>query len=139
MSDQNANNRQLIDDFRASREKADGRFADRPLLLLTTTGARSGQRRTTPMMYIRDGNRLLVVASNAGAPAHPDWYHNLMAHPAVTVEMSNETFDATAVVMEGAERQRLWKSIVEQYPFFAEHQAKITRQIPLIALDQREG
>ncbi len=73
MTDQNTYNRQLIEEFRADRGKNGGPMAGRPLLLLTTTGAKSGQLRTTPMMYIRDGDRLLVIASNAGAPTHPDW------------------------------------------------------------------
>ncbi len=111
MTDQNDYNRRLIEEYRAARGAPDGPFAGRPLLLLTTTGARSGRRRTTPMMYIRDGQRLLVIASNAGAPAHPDWYHNLVAHPNVTVEVGAETFDASAVVVEGAERQRNHTSI----------------------------
>ena len=135
MSDQNEYNRKLIEDFRANR--GDGPFAGRPLLLLTTTGAKSGQRRTTPMMYVPDGDRLLVIASNAGAPAHPDWYRNLLAHPSVTVEVGADSFDASAVVLEGTERQQLWDRIVEQYPFFIEHQAKITRRIPLIALERK--
>jgi len=90
-------------------------------------------------MYIPDGERLLVIASNAGAPAHPDWYRNLVAHPHVIVEVGTKTFDATAVVTEGEERRRLWTRIVKLYPFFAEHQAKITRQIPVIALSRQEG
>ncbi len=139
MTDRKDYNRQLIEEFRASRHKADGPFEGRHLLLLTTTGAKSGARRTTPMMYIPDGNRLLVIASNAGAPTHPDWYRNLVAHPHVTVEVGTETFDATAVVTEGEERQRLWTRIVELYPFFAEHQATITRQIPVIVLSRQEG
>lgn len=138
MADQNDYNRQLIEDFRANRGKSGGPFAGRPLLLLTTTGAKSGQRRTTPMMYIPDGDRLLVIASNVGAPAHPDWYRNLLAHPDVTVEVGTETFDATAVVTQGAERDRLWTRIVELYPFFTGHQAKTTRQIPVIALSRRK-
>jgi deazaflavin-dependent oxidoreductase (nitroreductase family) len=85
-------------------------------------------------MYIPDGDRLLVIASNAGAPTHPDWYRNLVAHPEVTVEVGNETFEAIAVVTEGSERQRLWTRVVELYPFFADHQAKIARQIPVIVL-----
>ncbi len=137
MTDQKEYNRQLIDDFRASRNKADGPFEGRPLLLLTTTGARSGKRRTTPMMYIRDDKRLLVVASNAGAPAHPDWYRNLVVHPQVTVEVGTETFNAMAAVAEGEERERLWNRIVELYPFFAEHQDKIARQIPVIVLSRQ--
>ena len=111
----------------------------RPLLLLTTTGAKSGQLRTKPMMFIPDGDRLLVIASNAGAAIHPDWYRNLVAHPEVTVEVGNETFKAIASVTEGPERQRLWSRVVELYPFFADHQAKTTRQIPVIVLERREG
>jgi deazaflavin-dependent oxidoreductase (nitroreductase family) len=139
MTDQNDYNRQLIEEFRANRNKADGPFKGRPLLLLTTIGAKSGQHRTTPMMHIPDGDRLLVIASNAGALTHPDWYYNLVAHPYVTVEVGSETFDATAVVMKGEERHRLWTRVVELYPFFAEHQAKISRQIPVIALSRRES
>ncbi len=137
MSDQNEYNRKLIEDFRASRGVSDDPFAGRPLLLLTTIGAKSGQRRTTPMMYVPDGDRLLVIASNAGALAHPDWYRNLLAHPEVTVEVGADTFDASAVVLEGTERQQLWDRIVASYPFFTEHQAKITRQIPVIALERK--
>lgn len=134
MTGQNDYNRQLIEEFRTNRSK--GLVEDRPRLLLTTIGARSGQSRTTPMMYILDDERLLVIASNAGAPTHPDWYRNLVAHPKVTVEYKAETFEATSVVMEGAERERLWSRIVEQHPFFAEHQTKTTRQIPVIALER---
>ena len=139
MTDQNDYNRQLIGEFRANRNKAGGPFEGRPLLLLTTTGAKSGERRTTPMMYVPDGDRLLVIASNIGAPTHPDWYHNLVAHSEVTIEVGTEIFDAIAVVTEGEERHRLWTSVVELYPFFAEHQAKTTRQIPVIALSRRES
>ena len=137
MSDQNEYNRKLIEDFRASRGVSDDPFAGRPLLLLTTIGAKSGLRRTTPMMYVPDGDRLLVIASNAGALAHPDWYRNLLAHPEVTVEVGADTFDASAVVLEGTERHQLWDRIVASYPFFTEHQAKITRQIPVIALERK--
>ena len=136
MTDQNTYNRQLIEEFRANRGKSGGPMEGRPLLLLTTTGAKSGQLRTTPMMYIPDGNRLLVIASNAGAPVHPDWYRNLVAYPEVTVEVGNEIFEAIAIVTEGPERQRLWTRVVELYPFFADHQAKVTRQIPVIVLER---
>ena len=139
MTDQNDYNRQLIEQFRANRNKAGGPFEGRRLLLLTTTGARSGELRTTPMMYIPEGDRLLVIASNAGALKHPAWYYNVVAHPHVTVEVGSETFDATAQVMEGEERQQLWSRIVELYPFFAEHQAKTSRQIPVIALSRQES
>ncbi|HZU66631.1 MAG TPA: nitroreductase family deazaflavin-dependent oxidoreductase [Ktedonobacteraceae bacterium] len=139
MTDQKDYNRQLVEDFRANRGNPDSPFKNRPLLLLTATGARSGQPRTTPMMYVPDGDRLLVIASNAGAPKHPDWYYNLVAHPEVTVEVGSETYDATASVVEGEERQRVWNRIVESYPFFADHQAKVTRQIPVVALIRRES
>jgi len=139
MADQNAYNRQLIEEFRADRDKGGGAMKGRPLLLLTTTGAKSGQLRTKPMMFIPDGDRLLVIASNAGAPTHPDWYRNLVAHPEVTVEVGNETFKAIATVTEGLERQRLWSRVVELYPFFADHQAKTSRQIPVIVLRRMEG
>ena len=137
MTDQNTYNRQLIEEFRADRGKSGGPMEGRPLLLLTTTGAKSGQLRTTPMMYIPDGDRLLVIASNAGAPVHPDWYRNLVAYPEVTVEVGNEIFEAITIVTEGPERQRLWTRVVELYPFFADHQAKVTRQIPVIVLERR--
>ena len=135
MTDRNDYNRQLIEEFRANRSKFAGP-GSRPLLLLTTTGAKSGKRHTTPLMYVRDGDRLIIIASNAGAPQHPDWYYNLLAHPEVTVEFGTQTYDTTANVVQGAERQQLWDRIVAQYPFFADHQAKITREIPLIALSR---
>jgi deazaflavin-dependent oxidoreductase (nitroreductase family) len=137
MADQNTYNRQLIEEFRAHRGKSGGPMEGRPLLLLTTTGAKSGQLRTTPVMYIPDGDRLLVIASNAGAATHPDWYRNLVAHPEVTVEVGNETYKAIAMVTEGSERQRLWTRVVELYPFFADHEAKTTRQIPVIVLRRK--
>jgi deazaflavin-dependent oxidoreductase (nitroreductase family) len=137
MTDMQDYNQRMIEDFRATRSKNGVPLDGRSMLLLTTTGAKSGQHRTTPMMYIPDGDRVLVIASNAGAPTHPDWYRNLVAHPEVTVEVGSETFDGTAVVAEGSERQRLWTRIVELYPFFADHQAKITRQIPVIVLERR--
>src|SRR5260370_14024796 len=99
MIDQNDYNNQLIEEFRANRSKFEGP-GSRPLLLLTTTGAKSAKRRTTPMMYIPDGDRLLVIASNIAAQKHPDWYHNLVAHPEVTVEVGTRTFDTTAHITQ---------------------------------------
>ena len=139
MTDQNTYNRQLIEEFRANRGKTDNPMAGRPLLLLTTTGAKSGQRRTTPMMYIRVDDQLLVIASNAGAPSHPDWYRNLMAHPEVTVEVGNETYEATAKVLTGEERSRLYARQAELYPQFGDYQKRTTRKIPVIALERRKG
>jgi deazaflavin-dependent oxidoreductase (nitroreductase family) len=137
MTDQQDYNRKLIDEFRAARSDGNEPMPGRPLLLLTTTGARSGQRRTTPLMYMPDGDRLIVFASNIGAPSHPDWYRNLSTHPDVTVEVGRETFAAAAVTLSGNERARVWNQALAQYPFFAEHQAKTTREIPLVALVRR--
>lgn len=136
MSDQRSYNRQLVEEFRASRNAQGGPMDGRPLLLLTTVGAKSGERHTTPMMAIRDSGHLVVVASNAGAPNHPNWYRNLVVNPIVTVEIGAETFDAVARVMKGADRQHLWNNITERFPFFAEHQAKISREIPLVVLER---
>ena len=137
MTEQHDVNRKMIEEFRATRDSTDVAMNGRPMLLLTTTGARSGERRATPMMFVRIGERVLVIASNIGAPKNPDWYHNLVAHPNVSVEIGAETFEGSAAVATGAERERLWNGIVEQYPFFVDHQAKTTRQIPVIALERR--
>jgi deazaflavin-dependent oxidoreductase (nitroreductase family) len=123
-------NRKLIAEFRG----AGGALPDRPLLLLTTTGARSGRRHTTPMMYVEIDGRLLVIASNAGAVQHPDWFRNLVADPSVTVEHAGEVYEATAVVPSGDERDRLFGEIVARYPIFAEHQSRVTRRIPVVEL-----
>jgi deazaflavin-dependent oxidoreductase (nitroreductase family) len=125
-------NRQVIDQFRAGGE-IEGMHRDR-IVLLTTTGVKSGQRRTTPMMFHREGDRLYVIASNVGAPRHPDWYLNLAAHPQVTVEVGDETYDARAEPLRGEERERVWAMLKENYPFFAEHEAKTDRTIPVVAL-----
>src|SRR5215203_4586719 len=133
-------NRKLIEEFRAKRDEAGDPITDQPLLLLTTTGAKSGNRRTTPLMFVPDDDRLLVIASNAGAPKHPDWYHNLAANPEVTVEVGAEIYESFATVATGEQRERLWSGIVESYPFFADHQTKAaSRQIPVIALEPLEG
>jgi len=139
MADRNDWNRQTIEAFRANGGKVGGMWEGRPLLLLTTTGAKSGRRHTTPTMYLRDGDRLLVFASKGGAPTHPDWYHNLVAHPQVTVEVGTETYDATATVLTGEERDRLYARQAELYPQFGDYQRKTTRKIPVIALERREG
>ena len=136
MHDQHAYNQELIQEFRANRGKTGGPFATRPLLLLTTIGARSGQARTTPLMSIPDGERLLVLASNFGAPKHPDWYHNLLAHPSVTVELGSETYRATATPLVGGEREQTWARIVERYPSLAALQIQTRRQVPIVALER---
>ena len=127
-------NKKVIEQFRAGGE-IDGMRRDR-LVLLTTVGAKSGQRRTTPMMFHRDGGRLLVIASNVGAPRHPDWYLNLVANPAVTVEVGDEIYEATAAPAAGAERERLWSMLKQGYPFFADHEASTDRIIPVVILSR---
>lgn len=136
MTSPNDYNRQIIEEFRANGGKVGGMWEHTPLLLLTTTGAKSGERRITPMAYMPDGDRLIVWASAGGAPTHPAWYYNLVAHPDVTVEVGTETFDAIAVVTHDAERDRLWTQGTELYPSLAENQAKTTRRFPLIALSR---
>jgi deazaflavin-dependent oxidoreductase (nitroreductase family) len=111
-----ATNRRVIEQFRAGGE-IQGMHRER-LLLLTTTGARSGNPHTAPMMFHRDGDRLLVIASFAGAPEHPVWYTNLVADPRVTVEIGDETFPARATPAGVDERERLWAGLTESYPFF---------------------
>jgi deazaflavin-dependent oxidoreductase (nitroreductase family) len=142
MPDSNDWNRQIIEEFRVNGGNVGGPFEGAPLLLLTTTGARSGQPRTTPTMYLPDGDRLIIFASKAGAPTNPDWYHNLLAHPQATVEVGNgsviETFEATATPVTGEERDRLYAKQAKLYPGFAEYQAKTTRVIPVIALERQK-
>jgi deazaflavin-dependent oxidoreductase (nitroreductase family) len=139
MADRNNWNRQTIEAFRANGGKVGGMWEGKPLLLLTTTGAKSGQRRTNPVMYMADGDRLLVFASKGGAPSNPDWYHNLVAHPEVTVEVGTETYEATATPLTGEERDRLYARHAGLYPQFADYQARTARKIPVVALVRRKG
>src|SRR5262245_2002621 len=136
MTNENYNQR-VIDEFRANRGRAVGSFGDRPLLLLTTTGRNSGRRLTNPVMYLADGDRVLVFASKAGAPDHPDWYRNLLAYPDVTVEIGEETFEARAVSLAGAERDELYARQVAVAPQFGEYQEKTKRTIPVVALERK--
>jgi deazaflavin-dependent oxidoreductase (nitroreductase family) len=127
-------NQQLIAKYREHGGQIDGPFTGRTLLLLTTTGARSGRERTTPVAYTRDGDNLVIIASKGGAPEHPAWYHNLVAHPEVTVELGAERFPARAVVPEGAERDRLFAQMATKMPNFARYQENTARQIPVVVL-----
>ncbi|MDB5074779.1 MAG: Hemerythrin cation binding protein [Chloroflexi bacterium] len=137
MADPNVDfNTGVIAEFRANGGKAGGPFTGAPLVLLTTTGAKSGKQLTTPLMYNTDGDRVLVFASKGGAPTNPAWYHNLTAHPKVTVEIGNDSYEANAVVLTGAERDRLYSRQAEQFPQFAEYQANTSRTIPVVALER---
>jgi deazaflavin-dependent oxidoreductase (nitroreductase family) len=126
-------NQAVIESFRANGGKVQG---PNSLLLLTTTGARSGQPRTNPVAYSTDGDRLVIVASKGGAPTNPDWYFNVVAHPTVTVELGSERFQARATVAEGEERDRLYAHHAELMPGFADYQDKTTRKIPVIILER---
>lgn len=129
-------NANLIAEYRANGGAVSGMFAGAPLLLLTTTGAKSGREHVSPLAYTTDGDRLVVIASKGGAPTHPDWFHNLMANPEVTVELGAETFAARASVAEGEERQRLFDQQAAQMPNFAEYQRTTERQIPVVVLER---
>src|SRR6185437_1228950 len=136
MTSPNDFNQSLIEEFRANDGKVTGVFAGRPLLLLTTTGAKSGRPRVSPLVYTTDGDRIVIIASKGGAPTNPDWYHNLVANPTVTVELPGDTFQARATVVEGEERQRLYDAQAALMPGFAEYQEKTTRQIPVVVLER---
>jgi deazaflavin-dependent oxidoreductase (nitroreductase family) len=136
INDRKAFNQALIDEFRANDGKVSGAFADAPLLLLTTTGAKSGQQRTSPVVYTADGDRLVIIASYAGRPVNPAWFNNLLANPEVTVEVPGETYAARAVVASGEYRDRLYAAQAAQMPAFGEYQAKTTRQIPVVTLER---
>ena len=128
-------NRRVIEQFRAGGP-VDGMHRE-GLVLLTTVGAKSGQRRTTPMMFHRDGDRVLVIASNAGAPQDPDWYRNLVKEPRVTVEIGDESYPAVATPLAGADRDRMWQLLKDTYSFFAEHEQTAGRTIPVVALTRQ--
>ncbi len=126
----------LIDDHRAHAGQITfGPFEGRPVLLLHTVGAKSGEPRIAPLVYSRDGDRYVVMASKGGAPSNPAWFANLVAHPDVTVEAEGRMFPARAIVAQGAERERLWAAHVAQHPGFADYEQRTTRVIPAICLE----
>ena len=127
-------NRRVIDQFRAGGP-VEGMQRDK-LVLLTTTGRRSGQARTTPLIYGRDGERYVIVASRGGAPAHPAWYENLSARPEVHLQVMADRFKARARTAGAAERATLWKTMAAIWPPYDEYQAKTSRQIPVVVLER---
>ncbi|MCW2542660.1 MAG: cell entry protein [Frankiales bacterium] len=137
MSDHLDYNRSIIAEFRANAGRTTGMLDDAPMVLLTTTGSKSGEPRTAPTLGMVDGDRVVVVASNAGAPKHPAWYVNMQADPEVTVEIGEQTFPARAVTLEGEERDRFYARITAAAPVFAEYRAKAApREIPVVALER---
>jgi len=129
-------NEQLVAEFRANGGKVTGMFAGAPLLILTSVGAKSGETRISPVVYTRDGDRYVIIASKGGAPTNPAWYHNLVVNPDVTVEVGDERFEARASVPDGAERDRLFEAQAAAMPNFAEYQEKTSRRIPVVVLER---
>jgi deazaflavin-dependent oxidoreductase (nitroreductase family) len=125
-------NSRVIEAFRAGIDPP-GMHRDR-LLLLTTRGARTGNPHTVPMMFHRDGDRVFVIASADAAPQDPQWYRNLVSDPQVQVEVADDAYPAVAVPLEGAEREDMWTEIKRLYPFFADHETKVDREIPVVEL-----
>ncbi len=134
MRDWEAFNRGVVEHFRAHGGVGPGGWAGRPLLVLTTTGAKSGQPRSTPLLYSTDGDRFVVIASKGGEPTNPDWYHNLLAHPDATVEVGGGRFPVRASIAEGAERRRLFDQQAALMPFFADYERTTPREIPVVVL-----
>lgn len=132
MTDWNA---ALIEDFRQNGGRVGGAFEGAPLLLLHSTGAKSGEERVNPMMYQAVGDGYAVFASKMGAPSHPDWYHNLVANPEASVEVGTEHIAVRARVLDAAERDRIWTKQKADYPAFAEYEQKTDRIIPVVMLD----
>jgi len=128
-------NNKIVEEFRANGGKVGGPFEGAPLLLLHTVGARTGQERVNPIMYMRVDGGYAVFASKAGAPSNPDWYHNLLAHPKVTAEIGTGTAELAARVAEGDERERIWAAQKAAHPGFADYERKTTRQIPVVILE----
>ena len=137
INDLNDWDRQIIEEFRANGGNVGGQFAGVPLLLLTTTGAKSGQERISPLAYLSEGGHIYVFAGNRGAPTNPGWYHNLIAHPDVTVELGAEKFEARATVTASTEWDRLGHIQLQRLPALAELRQKITRKIPAVLLERK--
>lgn len=127
-------NTKIIDEFRANDGVVGGMFEGTPLLILHTTGARTGRRRLAPLMYRRHEDGYLIFGSKAGSHTHPDWYHNLLANPEASIEVGSETLDVKARVLTPEEREPIWSALKEAYPTFADYEQKTDRKIPAILL-----
>ncbi|HJP40677.1 MAG TPA: nitroreductase family deazaflavin-dependent oxidoreductase [Dehalococcoidia bacterium] len=136
MPDMKEINRQIIAEFRANAGKLSGRFGKMPMLLLTTIGAKSGEARTMPLAYSTDGDRVVIIASQGGAPTNPAWYHNILLNPEVTVEVGPDKYQARASVVESPERERLFDQQAELIPVFQEYKKITARIVPVVVLDR---
>ena len=121
--------------FRATDGKVGGRMLGSPVLLLVATGRKSGRRRTTPLLYLQDGGRYVIVASNGGAAKHPVWWLNLRANPDATVEVGGRRTRVRATEARGAEKARLWKELIRMYPSYENYLERTDREIPVVLLD----
>ena len=137
LDDLNPFNRQIIEEFRANAGVVGGPFDGAPLLVLHSTGAKSGQTRLAPVVYQQAGDSWAIFASKAGADTNPDWYHNLVANPEATIEVGTDTVPVTARVLDDDERGPIWEQQKSVMPGFAEYEQKTTRKIPVIVLDKR--
>ena len=129
-------NEKIIGEFRANGGKVGGPFEGAPLLLLHTTGAKTGRTRVKPLAYRRDGDRLVVFGTKGGAPTNPEWYYNVRANPRVTVEVGSDRFEADATVAPPDERDRIWRLQTRDVPVFADYQQKTDRTIPVVILER---
>jgi deazaflavin-dependent oxidoreductase (nitroreductase family) len=136
--DVNDFNRKIIEEFRANGGKVGGMFEGANMVLMTTTGAKSGAQRVNPVVYLPDGGRIVVIASNGGADNHPAWFHNLKANPDLTVEVGAEKYAATAEEIKGDERDELFARMAALMPGFAEYEAKTERKIPVLGLSRKD-
>jgi deazaflavin-dependent oxidoreductase (nitroreductase family) len=138
MSSHNERNKAIVEEFRANAGKVGGLFAGKTLLLLHTTGAKTGREHVNPVAFVIDGDRYVIIASKGGAPTNPDWYHNLLANPLVSVELGTEQFTARASVATEPQRTRLYNKMIAMMPVFAEYQRRTTRVIPVIILNREK-
>ena len=129
-------NEKIIDEFRANGGKVGGPFEGAPLLLLHTTGAKTGRTRVKPLAYRREGDRLVVFGTKGGAPTNPEWYYNIRANPRVTVEVGNDRFEADARIAPPDERDRIWRLQTRDAPVFADYQKRTDRTIPVVILER---
>ncbi len=127
-------NKQIIEEFRANDGKVGGYFDGKTLLILHTTGAKSGQERVNPVATIEDGDRLVIIASKGGAPINPEWYYNLVANSVVGVEYGTEEFQARATVTSEPERTELFEMVANEFAGFSAYEDKTTRVIPVVTL-----
>lgn len=137
MTDRREFNRNVIEEFRSTGGKVSGPFEGAPMILLNHRGANSGKAYTSPLVYTRDGDNYVVIASKGGAPEDPQWFRNLLADPDVTVEVGTETIPVRARVAEGEERTRLWRAQADLMPAFDDYATKTTREIPVVVFEPR--